>query len=331
GVVGARAHRDADRRSWRALVALIVCGSVGVAFYLNLRAGPSFGVGVLPDDALHEARERDYFFVLGFWTWGAWAALGAVRLATAVGARRVGFAVAALPALLNWRATNRRGEPEASTAAAVGAEMLRSAPPRAVLFTAGDNDSYPLWYAQLAGGLRQDVTVVTIPLLGAPWYRAELARRDTLITRDAVAPWRGEPAAIRAVAEGARRLGRPVAASAAVPAAEREAAAAAGELWSLRGLTWVARRGVDRADDASAAPWTSAEDSAVTAGVADRLRRVVSLVPRPSPDGAPRAMQTMLGCPALALDAAGVGGVQRPAAAPDSASGVLLDSRCNRR
>jgi hypothetical protein len=208
--------------------------------------------------------------------------------------------------------------------------MLRSAPPRAVLLTAGDNDSYPLWYAQRALGERPDVTVVTIPLLAAPWYRAELARRDSLVAPAEVPRWLGEGRTVGAVAAAARRRGRPVAVSVALPAAERAAAAPpAGTVWSLRGLTWVARPA--DAQPRPDAAWATAEDSAVTARAAHTLRAVVSGRPRPSPDGAPRAMHALLGCPALALAAANGGAIAEGVAPPDSAPGVLLDSRCNRR
>jgi hypothetical protein len=325
GWYGAREHRRLDRRSWRALLVLLLSGSLGVALYLNLKAGPSFGIGVLPEGAPHEARERDYFFVLAFWTWGAWAGMGAARLAARGGIRRGALALVVLPAVLNWRAAERRARPESETATALGVEMLRSAPPRSVLLTAGDNDSYPLWYARYANGLRRDVTIVTVPLLGAPWYRAELARRDSLLPAGAIARWGGEAAAIADVARTARRLGRPVAASVALPAGERAPAADAGERWSLRGLAWVARNGSD-----GVAPWMTPDDSATTLDVARRLRPLVALSPRLSTDGAPGAMLDLLGCPALAIEASG-GAVGVPATARDSASGVLLDSRCNRR
>src|SRR6185503_12873851 len=142
----------------------------------------SFAWTFVPDDDLHEARERDYFFVLGFWAWGLWAGMGAIvvasrlRLPTAVG-----VAAAALPVVLNWTSVNRRTEPEASLPREVASALLERLPERAVLFVAGDNDTYPLWYAQQVERQRRDVTVVTMPLLNAPWYVAELARRDSLV------------------------------------------------------------------------------------------------------------------------------------------------------
>ena len=54
---------------------LFAAGTIGVVMYLNLKAGPSYGVGFLPTNAPHEARERHYFFVLGFVCWGLWAGI----------------------------------------------------------------------------------------------------------------------------------------------------------------------------------------------------------------------------------------------------------------
>ncbi|MGE5733374.1 MAG: protein O-mannosyl-transferase family, partial [Gemmatimonas sp.] len=163
GLIGSSWHRRTDKRGWRAVALLFLCGSLGVLVYLNFKAGRSFGWQFVPEDARHEARDRDYFFVLGFWAWGIWAAMGALALA-----RRfalpvwLGLVVAALPIALNWSAVDRRPEPEASLPRELAAVLLDRLPARAVLFVAGDNDSYPLWYAQQVENRRRDVTVVTM-------------------------------------------------------------------------------------------------------------------------------------------------------------------------
>jgi hypothetical protein len=79
GFGGARWHRRHDRRGWFAILLLFVCGTLGVMVYLNLRAGASFGWRFVPNGADHEARERDYFFVLGFWAWGSGRVWGRLR------------------------------------------------------------------------------------------------------------------------------------------------------------------------------------------------------------------------------------------------------------
>jgi hypothetical protein len=296
-VVGARWHWRRDARSARALLVLLIGASLGVIVVLNLRAGPSIGVGVLPANAGHEPRERDYFFALAFAVAAAWSGVGAASLAARLGARRafIGVAVAAVPVVLNWSAANRRRVPDASLAVALGTAMLESVPHGAVLILAGDNDSYAAWFAQRVERIRTDVTPVTIPLLGAQWYRAELARRDSLLTPAEVLSWSGEAATLHAIADAARGHDRPLAASLAVDASTRRSVA---NVWVLRGMAYAAesgRGGRGIAYDAIDATLTRSE-----------ARRVTELVPemvKGARDPAGRSILALLSCPSRALQA----------------------------
>ena len=205
GVLGFLRHRKIDRRSWRALLILFVTATAGVLAYLNLKAGPSYGVGFLAAGAAHEARERDYFFSLAFVCWGLWAGFGAVKwlpLAGVVGAF--------VPIALNWKAVDRRGEPGASEARLGAMRILESAPQRAIVLARGDNDTYPVWYLQEVERRRRDVTIVVVPLLPAQWYRAELARRDGLLPADLVMNWRGTKRVVAAICQSASAQGRQI-------------------------------------------------------------------------------------------------------------------------
>ncbi|HEX5972951.1 MAG TPA: DUF2723 domain-containing protein [Gemmatimonadaceae bacterium] len=313
GVVGARALRRQSRRLGNATLVLLLCGTLGVAVYLNLRAGASLGWGILPDSAPHEARERDYFFVYGFWAWGCLVGCGALAL---VRARRwpawSALGVALLPLLGNWSVMDRRREPERDAARRVAHAILGSAPRNAVLFLAGDNDSYPLWYAQEVEGLRRDVFPVTMPLLSAAWYTDQVARR-TGLRWPAHEPvpgteWRHEQQAAL-IARAARAAGRPVAASALLTSAER---ALLGSGWVLSGVDFRsgAPVGVDSGtvtvDRVATVPWipTSAWPSHVGNSV----------------DMAPQTMLALLECPRLA----------RPEGMPE-AQRDSLEVRCNFR
>lgn len=302
GIEGFVAHRRAHPRSWRALLVLLVSGTLGVAAYINLRAGPSFGWGVLPADAPREPRERDYFFVLGYWAWGLWAGVGAWEYArrwlagrSARLAAAAAVALAALPVALNWRAMDRRSEPEASLPRRVAAEILASTPPRAVLLLGGDNDTYPTWYLQHAEGARPDVTTVTIPLLGADWYRAELARRHGLLTAEHVRTWPGLEPLLADIAAAAERQGRPIAASGTVSPEELEATRP--DAWRRRGLVLVPDAG--DAEGAAADRTFTARLAAAHAG---------SLTERPRPAIDP-VNEYMLDLVCTADSAAAAGGV----------------------
>ncbi len=296
--------------------------------YLNLKAGPSIGWGLLPDEAPHEARERDYFFVFGFWTWGLWAGVGAVALATRLrlGAA-TGIALAAITIPLNWYAVDRTREPEASITRTSAAALLRGVPARGVLFVAADNDTYPLWYLQQVEGIREDVTVVAIPLLPADWYRAELRRRDALLSAGSVAEWRGTAGILGDMAASARRLGRPLAASPTVSSRDRRHLA---DAWTLSGFVYLA-------DAAPSEPSEPLEDAtggapAVAKGVpridsaaarealAWRAGRLPPAATRPSTDPVARQLRRLLECPRLALDAG-----------KDEGAARSLDSVCNFR
>ena len=295
GWMGMRAMRRESRELADALIVLFVSGTLGVAAYLNLKAGSSLGWGILPEGAPHEARERDYFFILGFWSWGCFAGAGAVALA-----RRwrlpaaAGVAAVLLPLVGNWRSVDRSREPEASAASQLGHALLESAPTNAVLFLEGDNDSYPIWYAQLVEGVRRDVITVTVPLLPTTWYSAEVARRSGLHWNDGervvgARTMSDQRAAL--IAAAAVRAGRPVAASPALAARDR---ALLGSDWVLSGPVYVAgaARGADattpaRVDSAAAGDWAQRRG-------AGRL-----VLPSLSGDDVVRVMLDLLDCPRL--------------------------------
>jgi hypothetical protein len=238
GYLGARVHWQSNRRSASALCILFLSGTLGVLVYLNLHTGPSLGYGILPANTVREARERDYFFVFGFWAWGLWAGIGAVELA-----RRwsrplwAGALIALIPIVMNWRAVTRRGEPEETLPRAFAQSLLESAPDSAVLFVMGDNDSYPVWFLQRVHHVRPDVAVVTVPLLPTRWYRAEIARRHQVLTDSDVERFEGKLETAAMIAAAARRKGRPVAAAITMTGDERKKIAAT---WTARGLVYVA-------------------------------------------------------------------------------------------
>ena len=292
GMTGWRAARRDMPRVADALTMLLVCGSLGVCVYLNLKAGATIGYGFVPPDG-HEARERDYFYVLAFWAWGMFAGYGAVAAAH----KRhwpMWTALAAAGVLIvgNWTAEDRSRGAEATAPRDVAVALLTSSPRNAVLFVAGDNDTYPLWYLQDVEGVRRDVTVVTFPLLPADWYAEEISRRTGLRWPASEhvdgAKWQHEERAAL-LARAARTSGRPVTVSTGLSARER---ALLGSGWRLQGASYV-----------SSAP--SGGDQVVVIDSASaprgwRMRARGAAAGAHLPDDVTSTMLSLLDCPALA-------------------------------
>ena len=295
--LGLRALWQREARVGRAMLVLLLSGTVGVAFWLNMRAGPTFGGSFIPAGAVHEARERDYFFVLGFWSWGLLAGAGLAAISAAIAKRlpatMASLPIAALPMLVgavplvaNRDVMDRRREPMATMARTYARLLLDAVPQRGVLMSGGDNDTFPLWYLQQVEDYRSDVTVVTVPLLGATWYREGLAKRR-LLPPQAVRSWVGLEATLRSVLFHAIEDGREVRVSTLLARIDRNRIDGT-QGWALQGLVY--------APSANTAPGMISLDLPALARARDQVPRSVL---RPIPAGADPAlahMQALLRC-----------------------------------
>lgn len=204
GVRGARAQRRDDRPSFAMVGTLFLIAGPLLVIYLNFKPGPSIGWNQWLHLADHEVRDRDYFFVPSFVAWCVWSAIGLADLARGwiprfAGRRRTAmaglFALALVPLIFNFRTATRRQTPEATMARDFAHALLQSVPPNGVLFTWGDNDTFPLWFAQQVEGFRPDVTVVCLALAQTAWY-IKLVRDQPHVdaTRAMLAPaWQDAP------------------------------------------------------------------------------------------------------------------------------------------
>lgn len=184
GLRGMFAHRRADRSGWWLLFALWGVTGLGLMAYMNFKPGFSVGYEQYPRGDQHEVRERDYFFVISFVVWGCWAAMALADLARDAATRLAGtgrealafalFAVALIPPIANFKEADRAHGGDARLAGDFAYNMLNSVPPYGVLFTFGDNDTFPLWWAQEVAGIRQDVRVVCLALSRTDWYVRQL-------------------------------------------------------------------------------------------------------------------------------------------------------------
>ncbi|MSR35251.1 MAG: DUF2723 domain-containing protein [Gemmatimonadetes bacterium] len=175
GLWGAVEHARRDRASFWYVLALFGTLSLGLVWYLNFKYGFSIAA---PSGGEHEVRERDYFFIVSFSVWGLWAGIGLATVWQQL-ARRVGslamaapvLAIALIPLALNasWAMRSRD-----YAARDWGYNLLMSVEPYGILFTNGDNDTFPLWYVQEVEGIRRDVTVIVTSYLNTSWYTKQL-------------------------------------------------------------------------------------------------------------------------------------------------------------
>ncbi len=205
GFYGSAAQRRSDRPSWWLLFTLFLVTGLGLVAYMNFKPGFSQGYALFPDFEDHEVRERDYFFVVSFVVWGVWAGMGLANVIRNLASRAsplprpITSAVllgALVPLALNWQPASRKHGPDATLAADFAYDMLNTVPPYGILFTYGDNDTFPLWWAQEVEGIRQDVTIVCLALANTDWYIRQL-RDNPIRDLDAAALpeiWQGSPA-----------------------------------------------------------------------------------------------------------------------------------------
>ena len=138
-----------------------------------------------------QPRERDYFYVGAYYVWAIWISIGVFGLyqlmkeylkntsvQMAIASVLVIAATIAVPfslAKMNYKEHDRSKN---YIAWDYSYNILQSCEPNAILFTNGDNDTFPLWYLQDVEGVRQDVRIVNLSLVNTPWYIYQL-RNET--------------------------------------------------------------------------------------------------------------------------------------------------------
>jgi Protein of unknown function (DUF2723) len=208
GILGGWVHYRRDPRSFAFFGPLMATLTIVLIYYLNFKYGASQSPE-LADNVDREVRDRDYFYLWSFSAWSVWAALGLVylweSLAVVFGSEkvRVGtdtfdlptkrswlltsplLAIAFIPMVGNWQASSRSGETDTADFAI---DLLNSVEPYGILVTVGDNDTFPLWYAQEVLGIRKDVTVANTSLLNTDWYTRQIIRRPVFEYDEANGP-----------------------------------------------------------------------------------------------------------------------------------------------
>ncbi len=164
GIFGIYWHIKKAKRDAVVTLLLFLFTGLAIVFYLNQTIG--------------QPRERDYAYVGSFYAFSIWIGLGVIGIyeliknkLTAVNAVSVAMACSVISPLLllqqNWDDHNRSGR---TVAEDIAINYLNSCEKNAIIFTYADNDTFPLWYAQEVLGVRRDIRIICISLLGSDWY-----------------------------------------------------------------------------------------------------------------------------------------------------------------
>jgi hypothetical protein len=165
GLAGLIYQLNRDNKNWGIVMLLFFMTGMAIVVYLNQYP--------------NQPRERDYAYVGSFYFYAVWIGLGVLALyelfarftderISAVTSGLICFlAVPVVMGTQNWDDHDRSGR---YLARDVAGNYLNSCAPGAILFTNGDNDTFPLWYAQEVEGIRTDVRVCNLMLLNTDWY-----------------------------------------------------------------------------------------------------------------------------------------------------------------
>ena len=153
----------------------------GVNFLMFFFTG--FAIVLYLNQAGYQPRERDYAYVGSFYAFAVWIGLGvlmvkellskSINQVTAAGLATI-VCLLAVPALMASEEWDDHDRSNKVIARDLAKDYLESCAPNAILFTFGDNDTYPLWYAQEVEGIRKDIRVINYSLLGIDWYINQL-------------------------------------------------------------------------------------------------------------------------------------------------------------
>ncbi len=170
GLFGMYYNFRKDYRMGTAMAVLFFIMGIGLVIYFNM--------------AEPQVRERDYFFIGSFFAFAIWTGIGVYGIVDMLMSKTgrneaVGVALALLLLVagpVNMLAQNFQTHDRHHNYVAFdyAYNLLQSCDQDAILFTGGDNDTFPVWYLQYAAGFRRDVRVVNLSLLNTSWYSKQL-------------------------------------------------------------------------------------------------------------------------------------------------------------
>ena len=172
GLIGLFFLFNRDKKLFWTMLVFFLFTGIAIQVYTNVRP--------------FEPRERDYSLVGSFYVFALWIGFGVFAIYEKLSKfSKTNFlapiisivCLVAVPGVLisqNWDDHDRS---KRETAHAMAIQYLESCDPNAIIFTIGDNDTFPLWYAQEIEGIRRDVRVVCTSLFNVDWYIDQMKRK----------------------------------------------------------------------------------------------------------------------------------------------------------
>lgn len=172
GLIGMFYQFVKDTKNFSVIALLFVMLGVAIVVYLN--SPPT------------EPRERDYIYAGSYYAFAFWIGLSIIGIAellknflkqgkvAAIAATLIGLSAPAIMAAEGWDDHNRANRFFSVDSAA---NYLNSCEENAVIYTGGDNDTFPLWYAQEVEGMRTDMRVVVLSYYNTDWYIEQTMRK----------------------------------------------------------------------------------------------------------------------------------------------------------
>jgi len=172
GLIGAFFHYKRHQKDFWVVMLLFLMTGMAIVLYLNQYP--------------HQPRERDYAYAGSFYAFAVWIGLGVLALYEWLSKKLPDTVVAGgvslvtllcVPVLMGAQNWDDHDRSDRYTCRDFGANYLNSCDPNAVIFTNGDNDTFPLWYNQEVEGVRTDMRVCNLSYLQTDWYIDQMTRK----------------------------------------------------------------------------------------------------------------------------------------------------------
>lgn len=171
GLVGLFYHYKKDVNNANIVMLLFIMTGIAIVIYLN--------------QTPYQPRERDYAYAGSFYAFCIWIGIGVValtdmlkkRMPATTAAMIAGLVCLIVPGVMGKEGWDDHDRSYRYTSRDFAYDYLNSCAPNAVIFTNGDNDTFPLWYIQDVEGVRTDVRIINLSLLNTDWYIDQIKRK----------------------------------------------------------------------------------------------------------------------------------------------------------